>query len=145
MNHEENRRFPRIPHVTSRQIVRLDSSQNPQRNIIFTKNLSACGIKFSTNENLNTASYFLIYLNDIVLKELHQNGENLLKSGNFFLAQVVWSRQVEKFHYEIGASFLEKQTCQSQEFETFTELVNVSMLDSLPEASKPNLTAERQS
>lgn len=133
MTQKENRRYPRISHVTSRQIVRLDNSQTPQKNIILTQDLSACGIKFTTNEKLAPASYFLIYLNNLVLNEINKNHQSFLKSGDYFLAKVVWSKLLEDQSYEIGAAFLEKNSCKAREIDTFTELVNISMLDLLPE------------
>lgn len=136
MNDSDNRRFPRIAHVTSRQIVRIDESQNPKKNFVLTENLSGCGIKFTTNEKIKDDTHFLIYLNDMLVKDLNQNGKNLLKSGDYYLCKVVWAKEIRPKIFEIGAAFLEKKTCDSDQIETFTELVNISMLDSLPEIRK---------
>lgn len=130
----ENRRFPRIHHVSSRQIIRVDDTQTPQQNIVLTENLSSCGIKFTTNSKIESPSYFLIYLNDLLLRDIKINSANLLKSGDYYLARVVWCQKVRGPFHKIGAAFLERQNCQEQEIETFTELVNISMLDLLPEA-----------
>ncbi|MBF0107465.1 MAG: hypothetical protein HQM16_19325 [Deltaproteobacteria bacterium] len=129
----ENRRYPRISHVTSRQIVRLDGSQTPQKNIILTQNLSACGIKFTTNEFITPASHFLIYLNNVVVNDVIKDTRTFLKSGDYFLAKVAWCKELKRDYYEIGASFLEKNSCKARDIDTFTELVNISMLDLLPE------------
>lgn len=136
MGTAENRRFPRIDHVSPRQIVRVDDSENPQKNFVITENLSGSGIKFTTNSALKSSSYFLVYLNDALLSDIGQNSENLLKSGDYYLCKVVWSNEIRSNAYEVGAAFLEKKSCQSQDIDTFTELVNITMLDLLPELSE---------
>ena len=133
METSENRRFPRIAHISPRQIVRLDDAEVPQKNLIVTENLSASGIKFTTNVDLKMSSYFLVFLNDVLLRDIDQNSKNLLKSGDHFFCKVVWSRALRSSTYEIRACFLEKQGCQSEDIDSFTELVNVTMLDILPE------------
>lgn len=134
MNPADKRRFPRIHHVSSRQIIRIDDSQTPQQNIVLTENLSGCGIKFTTNSKIESTSYFLIYLNDLLLKDVEINSANLLKSGDYYLARVVWCKNLRGLYREIGANFLEKKNCESQDIDTLTELVNISMLDLLPES-----------
>ena len=131
----ENRRFPRIPHVISRQIVHLDQS-GPKKNLILTENLSASGIKFTTQNQLLQGQYFLIYLNDQLMKEirsLYERKQSWVKAGDYYLAKVVWIQDVNKGEsvFEVGAAFVKKDTCRTEEIETLTELMNISMMDHL--------------
>lgn len=132
MGTPDNRKFPRISHVESRQIIRLDDSQTPKKNLILTENLSASGMKFSTNQHLENGTLFLIYLNDILIDDMAINKNNLLKSGDYYLCQVVRCKALPQNCYEIGAAFFDRQSARSSDMETFTELVNISMLESLP-------------
>ncbi|OVE81842.1 hypothetical protein BVY03_02570 [bacterium K02(2017)] len=136
MSNAENRRFPRLDHVSSRQIIRLDQTQTPHRNIVLTQNLSACGIRFTTHDNLEKNTYFLIYLNEQNLESIHNSNQNFLRSGDYLLAKVVWNKTNPDKTFKIGAAFLEKEKAKSNEIETFTELVNISMLDLLPDIEK---------
>lgn len=132
MSDADKRKFPRIDHVTSRQIIRLDDGQNPQKNIILTENVSGCGLKFTTNEELKPGSLFLIYLNDLLLQDIDKNKNEMIRSGDYYLCQVVWRNSIKSNFYEVGSCFFEKELALSKEMDTFTELVNISMLDSLP-------------
>lgn len=139
MSGPENRRFPRIPHVISRQIVHLDQS-GARKNYILTENLSASGIKFTTNHNLEQGQLFLIYLNDQLMKEirsLYEKKQNWVKAGDYYLAKVVWANDAKKEQavFEVGAAFVQRDSCKSDEIQTLTELMNVSMMDSLPKDS----------
>jgi hypothetical protein len=137
MSSAENRRFPRIPHVTSRQIIHVDMLQNPQRTLILTENLSASGIKFTTNCKLSVSQFFLLYLNDQLMREIHdvyQDKKRWLKAGDYYLTKVVWVKEIDKEAgiFEIGASFLEKECCREEDLATFTELMNINILEKLP-------------
>ncbi len=131
MNDADKRRFPRIHHVSSRELIHIDDAQTPEKHVVLTENLSACGIKFTTNAPLVMDAAFLIYLNDVLVADMDMNAKNLLKSGDYYLARVVWAKQMQNDFTEIGAAFLEKKNCASEDIDTFTELVNVSMLDLL--------------
>src|SRR3989338_3368681 len=103
----DNRRFPRIPHVSSRQIVHIDDAQNPHKNLILTENLSASGIKFTTNSRLELGQFFLIYLNDLLMRDinsLYGHKKSWLKAGDYYLTKVVWAKEVDVSEpvYEIG-------------------------------------------
>ncbi len=132
-DNKDNRRYPRIDHITSRQITRLDESQTPQRNYILTQNMSACGIKFTTNEKLEPATHFLIYLNDQMLQSMNNDSQNWFKLGDYYLSKVIWTQEIRPGFYEVGAGFLEKNSCSEGDIDTFTELVNLDMLQSLPD------------
>ena len=133
MTHDK-RRFPRVHNVSTRQIFRLDSSQNPVKNLILTENLSACGMKFVSQENLTNTTYFLIYLNDAILADIKQNPAQLVRSGHQYLAKVVWSKpQSDGQSFEIGACFMEKSAGDVSKIQTLTELINLSTLENLPE------------
>lgn len=130
----DKRRYPRISNVSAQQIFRLDLAQNPVKNLVLTENLSACGIKFVSQEVLPPATYFLIYLNDAVLAEIKQSGTHWIRSGDQYLAKVIWSKQQgDATSFEIGACFLEKSTGDVDEIQTLTELINLSTLENLPE------------
>jgi hypothetical protein len=137
MTSSDNRRFPRIPHVSSRQIVHVDDAQNPHKNLILTENLSASGVKFTTNSKLALAQFFLIYLNDQLMREidsLYSHKKSWLKAGDYYLTKVVWVKEIDPAAsiYEIGAAFIEKDECREEELATFTELMNVRTLQDLP-------------
>jgi len=129
---KDNRRYPRIDHVTSQQIIRLDEAQTPHKNYIITKNMSACGIRFTTHEELTSCAHFMIYLNDHLVKSITANTKNWFRLGCYYLARVAWTRELKTGLYEVGASFLERESCNHEQLETFTELVNLDMLDMLP-------------
>lgn len=131
MDSVDQRKFPRIRHITSRHIVTIDPLQTPKKNIVLTKNLSACGIRFTTNEPIPSSTYFLICLNAPMLTDLNQNKQNLLQCGDFYLSCVIWSQPIKSNLYDVGARFVEKRPVNSHELETFTELVNINMLDQL--------------
>lgn len=128
----ENRKFPRIPHVSSRQIIKLGQTKSdPQKGLVVTNNVSGCGIKFSTSNIFQNNELFLIYLNDVMAKDLQTNGKSLLKSGDYYMAKVVWIQNLPNGNQEVGAEFLTKKEGDAQNMQTFTELLNVSMLDSI--------------
>lgn len=128
----ENRKFPRIPHVSSRQIIKLGQTKNePQKSLVVTNNVSGCGVKFSTSNTFQNNELFLIYLNDLTAKDLQTNGKTLLKSGDYYMAQVVWIQNLPDGNQEVGAEFLTKKDGDADRMQTFTELLNMSMLDSL--------------
>lgn len=130
----DKRRYPRVNNVSAQQIFRLDSAQNPIKNLVLTENLSACGMKFVSQVSLPPATYFLIYLNDAVLNEIKENGSHWIRSGDQYLAKVIWSKkQNDATSFEVGACFLEKSTGDVDEIQTLTELINLSTLENLPE------------
>lgn len=130
----DKRRYPRVHNVSAQQIFRLDPAQNPVKNLVLTENLSACGIKFVSQEVLSPATYFLIYLNDAVLAEIKQKSTHWIRSGEQYLAKVIWSKkQGDAASFEVGACFLEKSTGDVDEIQTLTELINLSTLENLPE------------
>lgn len=143
MSSSENRKYPRIPHVSSRQIIHLDPLQTPHRNLILTENLSASGIKFTTNCRLDSPQYFLIYLNDQLMHEinsLYRDRARWVKAGDYYLTKVVWAKEIKETEglFEIGAAFIEKEGCRAEDLATFTELMNVSMLEKLPQRLNVN-------
>lgn len=132
----ENRKFPRIPHVTSRQILSFDGGNNTKENLVLTQNLSASGIKFTTNGVLESEQCFLICLNDHLMQQirtLFEEHEDFLRAGDYYLTKVVWVNEVKKNQgiYEVGASFLRKTECGPKDVDTLTELMNAQMLKEL--------------
>lgn len=137
MTSRDNRRFPRIPHVTSRQIIHLDDGQNPRRHLILTENLSASGIKFTTNNLVHPAQYFLIYLNDAVMHELRaldRASARWVRAGDHYLTRVVWVLEIPATPgiFDVGAAFIERESLREDMLATFTELLNLSVLEKLP-------------
>ena len=100
--------------------------------------MSACGIKFTTNQFLKPDSYFLIYLNDQLLDHISHESQSWFNLGDYFLSKVIWIQELDTHHFEVGAGFLERKECGKQDLETFTELVNLEMLDSLPDLMSYN-------
>jgi len=131
---EEKRRHPRFPIMTTEQIIRLTENQTPRKNIIVTENISTSGMKFTINNPLKTTSYFLVNLNDINLDKTEHNKDIWLNSGGFYLTKVMWANSLKDDFYQVGARFLEKKKCNSTDLDYFTELVNIKMLDILPES-----------
>lgn len=133
MSTAEKRRYPRIHHVSSREMIHLDQNQNPKRNLILTENFSASGVRFTTNESLNPTQFLLIYLNDQLMREINQNNATWVKSGDYYLTRVVWVRPARSHEnsFDVGVEFIEKQKCNLQDLETFTELMNIRMLDNV--------------
>lgn len=129
----ENRRYPRIHHVSSREIVHLDQEQNPKRHVILTENFSASGVRFTTNEKLTPSQFLLIYFNDQLMREINHNQSQWLRSGDYYLTRVVWVKtsSFDTQTFEVGVEFIEKQACGVEDLETFTELMNVTMLESV--------------
>lgn len=143
MSLSDNRRYPRIPHVSSRQIIHLDLLQTPHRNLILTEDLSASGVKFTTNNRLDLSQYFLIYLNDQLMHEinsLYRERAHWVRAGDYYLTKVVWAKEIGDTDgfYEVGAAFVEKEGCRVEDIATFTELMNVSMLEKLPQRLNVN-------
>lgn len=128
----KERRFPRIAHVSSRQIIRLDDAQITQQNLVMTKNLSPVGVCFATSTELTPGSTFLIYLNNVEVEHVCSDTSRLIKAGDHYLARVVWAKPVENNCFEIGASFFEREKSSLQEVELLTELVNASALEEMP-------------
>lgn len=128
----DKRDFPRIDEVSSRQIILLNATQTPQKSFVLTANLSGSGIQFTTNSPLTEGHLFLIYLNDVLINDLKINRVNLVRSGDHYLCRVVWNQKQDN-KTQVGACFLERKLCNSDELETFVELVNLSTLDSLPD------------
>lgn len=136
MNTQENRQFPRIPHMSSRHIVHFDAKKAVKKDIILTENLSASGIKFTTNCDLKKGHYFLIDLHDQLMQEfqsLFADKHSWIKSGDYYLMQVVWSQEIEKNQdvFEIGAAFVQKDQCKMAEIETLTKLMSAQVIEEL--------------
>lgn len=125
------RRYPRIPFVSSRQIVHLDDAQTVHKNLVVTQNLSPVGICLRTQDSIKSGAYFLVYLNNVEIKEALPTKKNLIKAGDYFLAQAVWSRPAERGLNDIGATFFEREDSSLREVEIFTELVNANAMDGL--------------
>lgn len=139
----DNRRFPRIPHVSPRQIVHVDGGQNPHKNLILTENLSASGIKFTANSKLAVGQYFLIFLNGELMRDvdsLYAHKKAWIKSGDYYLTRVVWAKELDDTDslFEIGAAFIEKDVAREEDLATFTELLNVNALERLPQRPSVN-------
>lgn len=148
MSQSENRRFPRIDHVSSKQIIHVDSLQNPQKNLILTENLSASGIKFTTNTSLQVGLFFLIYLNDQLMHEIRkkfQDQTHWIRAGDYYLTKVVRLKTLDEKEnmFEVGAAFIEKDGCCMEDLEIFTELMNISMLHKLPASIRSVMTATK--
>jgi hypothetical protein len=148
-NAADKRRFPRIDHVASEQIVRLVSDQTPRLNFILTQNFSASGIKFTTAEELLPGTDFLLYLNPALVPELGGASAKWVHAGDHYLTRVVWVKrlatpgnQATTPLFEVGAAFVEQSTCRIDEIHHLTELLNVSMLERLPDPSLKNDTHE---
>jgi len=131
MSNKDNRRYPRIHHVSSREMIHLDQEQNPKRHLVLTQNFSASGVRFATNENLQLGQFLLIYLNDQLIRDINKNHSQWLQSGDYYLTRTVWVRPSENSPqtFDVGVEFIEKQKCNPQDLETFTELMNVRMLE----------------
>lgn len=138
MSDANKRKFPRIHHVTSKEIIHLDGGQNPRQNMIVTQNVSSAGVKFTTNEMLKEAQYFLIFLNDVLIRNLNKDVKSLIRSGDYYLTKVAWIKKVEEYEdmFDVGAAFIEKQNCSSEDIDVFTELMNAKMLNLLPSFRK---------
>jgi len=95
--------------------------------------MSACGLRFTTNEQLEPSSHFLIYLNDQIIRELSPDSHKWFKLGAYYFSRVVWIHELRPGHYEVGAGFLERESCDAGDIDRFTELVNLDTLESLPE------------
>ncbi len=131
MSSAENRRYPRIHHVSSREIVHLDHDQNPKRHLILTENFSASGVRFSTGEALQPRQHLLIYLNDQLVRDINKDHSEWIRSGDYYLTRVVWVQPdpASPQTFEVGVEFIEKKSCASVDLEIFTELLNVRMLE----------------
>lgn len=131
MTTAEKRRYPRIHHVSSREMIHLDQNQNPKKNLILTENFSASGVRFTTNEPLKPAQFLLIYLNDQLMREINQNNAVWVRSGDYYLTRVVWVRpaKTQEKNFDVGVEFIEKNKCDAKDLEIFTELMNIRMLD----------------
>lgn len=137
MSSAEKRRYPRIHHVSSREMVHLDQNQNPKKNFILTENYSASGVRFTTNESLTPNQFLLIYLNDQLMREINKDNAKWLKSGDYYLTRVVWAKTSESSDngFDVGVEFIEKQKCQEEDLEVFTELMNIRMLEKVNAAA----------
>lgn len=125
------RRYPRISFVSSRQIVHLDDAQTVHKNLVVTQNLSPVGICLNARDHIKVGAFFLVYLNNVEIQEALPSKKNLIKAGDYFLAQAVWSRPLGGDLCEIGATFFEREDSTLREVEIFTELVNANTLDGL--------------
>ncbi len=125
------RRYPRISFVSSRQIVHLDDAQIVHKNLVVTQNLSPVGICLSAQDNIKPGAYFLVYLNNVEIQEALPTKKNLIKAGDYFLAQAIWSRPVDGGLNDIGATFFEREDSTLREVEIFTELVNANAMEGL--------------
>jgi hypothetical protein len=123
--------------VSSREIIHLDQNQNPKKNLILTENYSASGVRFTTNEKLESQQFLLIYLNDQLMREINKDNAGWVKSGDYYLTRVVWARptQESKPSFNIGVEFIEKKNCNHKDLEVFAELMNVRMLEKVNAAA----------
>ena len=131
MEQTDNRKYPRIPQFFSKSILHLDESQVAKENVILIENISANGIKFTSNQNLPNHQIFLLSLDEQVEAELQKlyPDHAWVSSGENILAKIVWTDEIQKDQgvYSYGATFVDKKDCHIEDLETFTHLVNQQM------------------
>lgn len=115
----------------------MDANQNPKKNLILTENYSASGVRFTTNEELDSSQFLLIYLNDQLMREINSDKAQWVRSGDYYLTRVVWSKpsKEDSGNWDVGVEFIERATCRPEDLETFTELMNVRMLEKVSGSS----------
>jgi hypothetical protein len=124
---DEKRRSPRQEFLSKQKIVRLDAGQTPVDSVVMTKDFSSSGLKVITSEKLVTSNEILVCLNDQLKEMLKTNDARLIRSGKMYLSKIVWSKQHQD-GYEHGIDFITKEKSSPELLETFTELVNASIL-----------------
>ncbi|MCP5464086.1 MAG: hypothetical protein H7A33_03580 [Deltaproteobacteria bacterium] len=124
--------------MSSKQVIRLDDREIPHNNLVLTENYSARGVKFTTNAELKSGSFFMIYLNDQIFREAKDLRKSLLRSGDHYLSRVVWTQKIKNDFYQVGAEFLEKKDCSANTLHVFTELMNVAILQNLNDLKNTN-------
>lgn len=123
----ERRKYPRIEIVTQQRILRYTTQKQFVKSVGLTRNVSPAGVCFRTSRAYDEGDVILVYLDEDVLSDLKINRAQVFKSGNYFMAQVVWFRpsqgETDPFH-EVGCAFLERSQGDSKSIELFTRLVN---------------------
>ncbi len=122
------RRFPRIDHVSSRQIILLNSQNGTSCNAIMTQNLSARGVKFTSDTPLTMGQAFLIYLNPVLIDSLKIDKQLLIRSGDYYFCHVMWTKPTAH-GIEVGAQFIESQKVSPSDIHHFVTLLNSTLQD----------------
>lgn len=132
----EKRRYPRFPFADTEKIVYLDNDQTPKQHVIYTENLSTSGLKFTAGELIKPETQFLLTLKADSFSQTGHKKSEWLSSGDYYLTQVKWAQALRPEVFAIGAAFLEKKYCRAADLDTLTELINIKMLEMLPDTYK---------
>lgn len=92
LSYSEKRKFPRTEIITQQRIIKSSREREFINEVGVTKNISATGLCFRSDKDHEVATRIFVYLDQDVLADLKLNRGQVIKTGNFFLARVIWSR-----------------------------------------------------
>jgi len=127
LSYSEKRKFPRTEIITQQRIIQSNREREFIKEVGVTKNISATGICFRSNQDYEVGTRIFVYLDQGVLDDLKINKGQVIKTGNFFLARIIWSRQsiIESDpFFEVGCAFLSRSEGDAESINLFTRLVN---------------------
>lgn len=121
---KEKRRHPREAVSSEQRVVRITPAQKIEKDIVFSRDLSASGISFESKKPLDVGNEFLLYIPEKLLEDLDENRASVLKLGGYIMARVVWQK-----NELIGSSFLDRREGNFSRMDLFTRLVNADCVD----------------
>lgn len=133
----DNRKFPRSILHRQQKIIWCGENSFFQKKIVFTKNLSASGFCFRSDQPIKIETLFFIHMSDPALDDFQANAARVFKSGPFSMARVVWVRpslSTDDPFFEMGASFVKTEEAPCM-IDLFIDFMNYHTNESIPHAS----------
>ncbi len=122
----EQRKYPRYNVISQQQVLHL-SGKEISKSRVLSKNISASGFCFRSARPYELEKIVFVHLQAQEVSDLEINRAGILKSGNYFLARVIWSRpasQNDDPFFEIGCSFISREEGNPLTLDLFTRCLN---------------------
>lgn len=117
-----------MDHCTQQKIVYLANHDRSHCHLVESKNFSASGFCFKASKAYPKDTFLLAHHDADFLQELKDNRARIIKTGNYFLARVIWSRFCSSPNeptHEMGCAYVGLTHGTSKTMELFTRLVNL--------------------
>lgn len=131
MSTAEHRKFPRHDVSSSHRILQFIDDGDAKRKIVLGRNVSATGCCFVSPQAYLKDEHILICVDQPLHDDLTVNRGQVVKSGKYVLAKVVWCRPFVEGGYDIGCAFIELKESREDEIDLFIDLVNRDTIDAI--------------
>ncbi len=131
MTSANNRKFPRYDVSSSHRVLQFLDDGDARRKIVLSRNVSATGCCFISPQPYDKDEHLLICVDRPLHEDLTANRGQVIKSGKYVLAKVVWCKPFADGGFDIGCSFIELKESRQNEIDLFIDLVNRDTIDAI--------------